>query len=562
MEYTGGQIVLEELKAHGVEVVFGIPGGAIMPFYDVLYDSPIRRILNRHEQGATHAADGYARVTGKPGVVVVTSGPGATNTVTGLANALMDSVPLVVLTGQVPTQAIGSDFFQESDIYGISIPVTKHNWLVKDVRKLAGVMREAFRVATHGRPGPVLVDLPKDVQLAKTEYEPPREGMVARVTPAPSAAVEERQLDEVLASIERCERPVIMAGAGVIKGRASEELARFARRSNIPVICTLLGLGAYPGTDPLSLGMPGMHGTAYANYALTETDLLLNLGARFDDRVTGRLERFAPKARVVHVDIDAAELNKRVRTHIPVCGDVKDVLAKLCEGVKRREYAAWHRQIREWRERYPLKYDRDGSLKPQYVIEQIFEATGGDALVVTGVGQHQMWTAQYYLFNEPGSFVTSGGLGTMGYGFPASLGCKVGQPDKEVVVIDGDGSFMMTLVELGTAAQYQIPVKVAIINNGYLGMVRQWQELFFEKRYSGVEYPVVPDFAKIAEGYSVRGYTVSQVDQVRDTLEQALAEPGPVVLDDRVTTEETVGPLVPAGAGNDEMRLGAEGFEE
>lgn len=558
MELTGSQIVIEELKETGVEIAFGIPGGAIMPFYDEILKSEFPHILARHEQGATHMADGYARVTGKPAAVVTTSGPGATNIVTGLCNARMDSVPIIAITGQVATPMIGTDAFQEADTYGCTIPVTKHNWLVKDPRELQTAVREAVRVATTGRPGPVVIDFPKDVQTMTAEYVPYRthELNSAGITHDDVPEPDLKAIDELLEAIHRAERPVIIAGAGILKAGAAGELKDFARRTRIPVINTLLGLSGFPGTDPLFLGMPGMHGTAYANLALCECDLLINLGGRFDDRVTGKVSDFAPKAIIAHVDIDAAELGKRVHTHIPILGDVRDVLLILNPQVKVKDFSAWLSQIETWKRDHPLRYDRDGSIKPQYVIEQIQEVTGGNAIYVTGVGQHQMWSAQFLRFNEPNSWVTSGGLGTMGFGLPAAIGAKVGRPDKEVWLIDGDGSFSMTLVELATAATYNIPVKVAILNNAYLGMVRQWQELFFEKRYSNVHYPENPDFARIADGYHVRGFDVKDVNRVRETLEQASEIDGPVVINFHVSKEENVWPMVPAGAGNSEMQLG------
>lgn len=564
MKLSGSQIVIEELKANGVEIAFGIPGGAIMPFYDELNKSKFPHILTRHEQGAAHMADGYARVTGKVAAVVTTSGPGATNIITGLCNAKMDSVPLIAITGQVATPTIGTDAFQEADTYGCSIPVTKHNWLIKDPREIQGVVREAVRVATTGRPGPVVIDFPKDIQIAMAEYNPRTPATIAPTadpifhTPEPDTKAIDRLIDE----IGRAERPVILAGSGIVKAGASAELAEFARRSEIPVINTLLGLGGFPGTDPLFLGMPGMHGTAYANLALCECDLLINLGGRFDDRVTGKVSSFATGATIAHVDIDATELGKRVETDIPILANVRDVLIMLNAHVKKKDRKGWLSKIESWKRDYPLQYDWDGSIKPQYVIEQIQDVSGGNGIYVSGVGQHQMWAAQFIRFNEPNSWVSSGGLGTMGFGLPAAIGAKVGRPDKETWLIDGDGSFSMSLVELATAATYNIPVKIAILNNTYLGMVRQWQELFFDKRYSHVHYPTNPDFAKIAEGYGVRGFDIKDVDQVRSTLEQAAEIDGPVVMNFHVNQEENVWPMVPSGAGNDEMQLGPKDAEK
>ena len=555
MELNGSQIIIEELKTHGVEIAFGIPGGAIMPFYDDLFKAEFPHLLTRHEQGAVHMADGYARVSGKVAAVITTSGPGATNLITGLANAHMDSVPLIAITGQVATSMLGTDAFQEADIYGCSIPVTKYNWLIKDVRDVQRVIRDAIKVATTGRPGPVLVDFPKDIQIARTEYTPlgPPDKTLSDEKDVPTA--DPAAIEALLEEIDQSERPVILAGAGVIKAGAAKELTKFAKLAEIPVINTLLGLGGYPGTDRLSLGMPGMHGTAYANFTLCECDLLINFGARFDDRVTGKVSSFCPGARIVHVDIDQAELGKRVPTDIKICGNVLDVLDYLNERVRHRERHKWLNQVETWKREHPLNYERDGSIKPQQVIEDIQEITGGNAIVATGVGQHQMWAAQFYLFNEPRCWVSSGGLGTMGFGLPAAIGAKLGRPDKDVWLVDGDGSFAMTLVELATAARYGIPVKVAVLNNAYLGMVRQWQELFFEKRYSHSNYPANPNFAAIAEGYGVRGFTVKDADQVSSVIKEASKIDGPVVMDFLVNQDENVWPMVPAGTGNDEMQL-------
>ena len=547
--------MIEELKAAGIEMAFGIPGGAIMPFYDELLKADFPHILTRHEQGAAHMADGYARVSGKVAIIVTTSGPGATNLITGLANAQMDSVPLIAITGQVATNMIGTDAFQEADVYGCSIPVTKFNWLIKDVNEIQNVTREAIRVATTGRPGPVLLDFPKDIQITRAEYTPRESAESPLPAPRQYPELDMDGIEKLLEAIERAERPVIIGGAGIIKSGASEELAKFAKATGIPVINTLLGLGGFPGTDELFLGMPGMHGTAYANFALCECDLLINLGARFDDRVTGKVSSFCPKATIAHVDIDDAEIDKRVHTHIPILGNVRDVLITLNERLRPGDYDEWRQTWTDWKANYPLQYDWDGSIKPQYVIDQIQEITEGNGIYVTGVGQHQMWAAQFIRFNEPKTWVTSGGLGTMGFGLPAAIGAKFARPEKDVWLIDGDGSFAMTLVELATAATYNVPVKVAILNNAYLGMVRQWQELFFEKRYSHSHYPENPDFGMIAEGYGVKGINVTDVNEVRNSLETAAEHDGPVVLNFLVNKEENVWPMVPAGAGNDEMQL-------
>ncbi len=552
MEFTGAQVIVEELKAQGVEVVFGIPGGATIPLYDALFDSPIKHVLTRHEQGAAHAADGYARVSGRPGVVITTSGPGATNIVTGLANACMDSVPLVAITGQVPTGLIGNDSFQEADIYGISVPITKYNYLVKNIGRLTSVMREAFHIATTGRPGPVLIDIPRDIQVMKCPYPPQEEWKPMEKASSAEGGIEE-SLSQISEAIRTSERPVIMAGGGVIKSGGAKELKELAIRVNIPVTCTLQGLGAFPGTHPLFLGMPGMHGTRYANKALSEADLILAFGMRFDDRVTGALEKFAPKARVVHVDIDAAEIGKRVRVDVPVVGDVREALLLILKRLRGRKRPRWLKRIEEWKRSYPLNYDREGdSIKPQYVIEQLYEATGGRAIIATGVGQHQMWVAQYHKFDEPHTFVSSGGLGTMGFGFPAALGAQMARPDRTVAVVDGDGSFQMNIQELATVAQYKIPVKVVILNNGFLGMVRQWQQFFYNKRYSQTRFEVDIDFTTIAKGYGIAARRVEREEEVRGALEEALASSGPYLLDFRIAPEENVLPMVPAGAGIDE----------
>ena len=555
MELNGSQIMIEELKAAGIEMAFGIPGGAIMPFYDELLKADFPHILTRHEQGAAHMADGYARVSGKVAIVVTTSGPGATNLITGLANAQMDSVPLIAITGQVATNMIGTDAFQEADVYGCSIPVTKFNWLIKDVNEIQHVTREAIRMATTGRPGPVLLDFPKDIQITKAEYTPRESAEFPLPAPRQYPELDMVGIDKLIEAIERAERPVIIGGAGIIKSGASEELEKFAKAAGIPVINTLLGLGGFPGTSDLFLGMPGMHGTAYANFALCECDLLINLGARFDDRVTGKVSSFCPKATIAHVDIDDAEIDKRVHTHIPILGNVRDVLITLNKRLRPGDYDEWRQTWTDWKANYPLQYDWDGSIKPQYVIDQIQEITEGNGIYVTGVGQHQMWAAQFIRFNEPKTWVTSGGLGTMGFGLPAAIGAKFARPEKDVWLIDGDGSFAMTLVELATAATYNVPVKVAILNNAYLGMVRQWQELFFEKRYSHSHYPENPDFGMIAEGYGVKGINITDVNEVRNSLDTAAEHDGPVVLNFLVNKEENVWPMVPAGAGNDEMQL-------
>lgn len=550
MKMTGAQILLECLEREGVEVIFGYPGGQVIPIFDALYDSKIRNILVRHEQGAAHAAEGYARSTGKVGVCLATSGPGATNLVTGIADAYMDSVPMVAITGQVPTFLIGCDSFQEADITGITLPITKHNYLVKDIKDLPRVIKEAFYIANTGRPGPVLIDLAKDVNLQTAKFEYPE--TVDLPGYKPNYVGNARQVKDAAEAIKKAERPLLYVGGGVVASGAHAELRKLAEKMDIPVTTTLMGLTAFPSEHPLSLGMLGMHGTAYANFAVCEADLLIAVGARFDDRVTGHLESFAPKAKIVHIDIDPAEIGKNVAVDIPIVGDVKNVLEMLLEKLTNRSNPKWRRQIEEWKREYPLKY-QDTGLKPQRVIEEIYRLTKGEAIICTEVGQHQMWTAQYYKFSHPRSLITSGGLGTMGFGFPAAIGAQVGNPDRLVIDIAGDGSFQMNIQELGTAVANNIPVKVIIINNFYLGMVRQWQEFFFNKRYSGTVLEHNPDFVKIAEAYGATGFRIERVEDLAETLVKAFATPGPVVVDCRVEREENVLPMVPANQPIDQM---------
>ncbi|MCD6257409.1 biosynthetic-type acetolactate synthase large subunit [Candidatus Aerophobetes bacterium] len=549
---TGAEIVVEALIKEGIKVIFGYPGGAVIPIYDVLYDTPqIRHILTRHEQAAAHAADGYARATGKVGVCLATSGPGATNLVTGLATAYMDSVPLVAFTGQVPTSMIGNDSFQEANITGITYSITKHNYLVKDIDELPRILKEAFYIASTGRPGPVLVDLPKDIQNSKTDAVYPKEISIRSYRPHYEG--NPKQIKLAANIIDKSESPVIYAGGGIISSGASKELYEFAHHNNIPVTTTLMGLGAFPEDDPLSLKMLGMHGTRYANYAITEADLIIAVGARFDDRVTGDVSEFAPRAKIIHIDIDPTAISKSVRVDIPIVGDAKEILPRINALTKGKKREAWHRKIARWKEKYPLKYNNDGKLKPQFVVEKIYELTKGKAIIATEVGQNQMWAAQFYRYTRPRSFISSGGLGTMGYGFPASIGAQLGRPDEVVFDIAGDGSFQMNIQELATVARYNIPVKVAILNNGYLGMVRQWQELFYNRRYSQVELSGSPDFVSIARSYGVKGIRVEKCEQVEPALKEALSTPGPVVIDFRVEPEENVYPMVPAGAALTEM---------
>ncbi|MFH1650920.1 MAG: biosynthetic-type acetolactate synthase large subunit [Chloroflexota bacterium] len=552
MKKTGAQIVCESLLEEGVEVIFGFPGGYVLPLYDILPQYPnLRHILVRHEQGAAHAADGYARATGKVGVCLATSGPGATNLVTGITNAYMDSIPMVAMTGQVPRNMIGKDAFQETDITGITLPVTKHNYLAMDTGSLAKTFKEAFYIARTGRPGPVLIDLPRDVLQDSAEFNYPTQvdlpGYRATVKGHPT------QINKAAKMINEAVRPLIIAGAGVMASGATEELKQFAETAQIPVITTLLGIGSFPEGHVLSYGMAGMHGMGYANHALGGTDLLIAIGMRFDDRVTGKLSTFATQAHVIHIDIDPAEIGKNVRVDVPIVGDAKKVLQSLCKLVEPAERGDWIKQLEEWRKRHPGHEIREHEgLLPQYVVRQIYEVTEGNAIVATGVGQNQMWAAQHYLFNHPNSLISSGGLGTMGFGLPAAMGAKVGRPDRTVWCIDGDGSLQMTLQELGTIVQDNIAVKIAILNNGYLGMVRQWQELFYGRRYIATPLSC-PDFVKVAEAYCMPGLRVTRKEEVTGALQQAMAHDGPFLIDFMIEPEENVYPMVPPGASNVEF---------
>ncbi|OGL41945.1 MAG: acetolactate synthase, large subunit, biosynthetic type [Candidatus Schekmanbacteria bacterium RIFCSPHIGHO2_02_FULL_38_11] len=547
MKRKGSQVIIDTLLKQGVDTVFGYPGGQNIPIYDALYGvKDITHILTRHEQGAIHAADGYARATGKVGVVFATSGPGATNLVTGLANANMDSVPLVAVTGQVPTSMIGNDSFQEADIYGISVPITKYNYLVKDVTKLERVLVEAFHIAKSGRTGPVLVDVPRDIQTSEVVSDKSLELRLPSYQP--SIKGHAKQIIEATKAIESAEKPVIYAGGGVLSSGASEELFSLAETGSIPVAMTLMGLGSFPGTHSLSLGMLGMHGTKYANIAVAEADVLIAIGTRFSDRVTGKPEHFAVNAKIIHIDIDPAEIGKIKKCHIPIVGNCKMVLKVILEKLKPNKREKWVAKLNELKKEFPMAYsDSDKVIKPQYIIEQIYEATKGNAIITTDVGQHQMWTAQYYKFENPRTLITSGGLGTMGFGFPAAIGAKIGCPKKTVVNITGDGSFQMTIQEIATAVQYKIPIKVAILNNGYLGMVRQWQELFYGGRYSETDLGVSPDFVKIAEGYRAKGILVQRKEDVKSAIAKALEMEEPVIMDFRVDREENVMPMIPPG---------------
>jgi acetolactate synthase-1/2/3 large subunit len=561
---TGAQIVVESLLAEGVDTVFGYPGGAILPTYDALILNPaLRHILVRHEQGAAHMAEGYARVSGKPGVVIVTSGPGATNTVTGIADAYMDSTPLVVLAGQVPTSMIGNDAFQEADLTGITRPCTKHNYLVRDVNDLTRIIKEAFYIAGSGRPGPVVIDLPKDVQNAQALFKYPDKVEIRGYKPTIKG--NDRQIEKALEAIEASEKPLFYVGGGVQWSDASGPLTELVRGLKIPLTTTLMALGVFPSNDPLCLGMLGMHGGYWTNMAVQNCDTLIAIGARFDDRVTGRLSDFAPCAKtIIHVDIDPSSISKNIKVHIPIVGDIKEVVHEMLKKVKSQEslaprqqlWTAWHKQIMEWKAEKPLPYDKgdpESLSKPRAIIEEIYNLTKGEAVVVTDVGQHQMWTAQMMPFHHPRSWLTSGGLGTMGYGLPAGIGAYFAAPDRPVVVINGDGGIQMNIQELATAVQYQVPVKVIIMNNYYLGMVRQWQEKFYEGRYSHSYMDAMPNFVKLAEAYGAAGFRVEKGKDLAPTLKAAFATPGPVLVDVVIPQSEGVFPMVPAGSAMHEM---------
>ncbi len=562
---TGAEIFLECLVREDVQHIFGYPGGAVINIYDALPNYDIEHILVRHEQAAVHAADGYARSSGKVGVALVTSGPGATNTVTGIATAYMDSVPLVVFTGQVPTKLIGNDAFQEADIVGITRPCTKHNYLVKNVKDLPKIIREAFYIANSGRKGPVLVDLPKDVLVSKLKnFEYPDRIIIESYKPTYSCNM--KQIKRVLNAICQAKRPVLYIGGGVILSDASQELYKFAKKLTIPVTTTLMALGAFPGTDELFLGMLGMHGTYRANMAVTECDLLIAIGARFDDRVTGKIEEFAPDAKIIHIDIDPTSISKNVVVDIPVVGDAKDALIKLnnlledlpAEEIEnyRNKLKKWHEKIDNWKKKHKLSYDKSSkTIKPQFVVETIYNLTKGDAIITTEVGQNQMWAAQFYKFIKPRTFLTSGGLGTMGYGFPAAIGAQVANPDKLVIDIAGDGSIQMNIQEMATVVQYNLPVKIVILNNSYLGMVRQWQQLFFNRNYSQTKMVTQPDFVKLADAYGAKGYMIDKKEDVEPILKEAFEIPKPVIIDIKVEPEENVYPMVPAGEPINKMLL-------
>ncbi|MFC1875990.1 biosynthetic-type acetolactate synthase large subunit [Thermodesulfobacteriota bacterium] len=560
MELTGAQVLIKVFEEEKVDTIFGFPGGMVIDIYDKLEDTSIKHVLVRHEQGAVHAADGYARASSKVGVCLVTSGPGATNTVTGIASAHMDSIPLVVITGQVPTHLIGNDAFQEVDIVGITRSCTKHNFLVKDVKDLARVVKEAFYLARSGRPGPVLIDIPKDVSNTKTRYEPGQQVKIKSYNPTYKPNM--KQLRKVVNLIASSERPVIFAGGGIILSGAAKELTTFARTMQIPVTGSLMGLGSFPGSDSLWLGMIGMHGTYRANMSTSFCDLLIGIGVRFDDRVTGKTDAFASQAKIVHVDIDPTSIRKNVPVTIPIVGDCHNTLESLNALIKPLDKAGlkdkrkpWMDQIQTWKEKNTLAYKQTDIIKPQYVVEKLFELTRGEAIITTEVGQNQMWAAQYYHFDKPNHFITSGGLGCMGFGFPAAIGAQIARPDKTVVDIAGDGSIQMNIQEMATALQYQLPVKIVILNNGYLGMVRQWQELFYDKRYASTCMNCGPDFVKLAEAYGALGLRATKPEEVIPVLEKGLSSPRTVIMDFVVAKEECVYPMVPAGAPITEMLL-------
>ena len=560
MKLSGAQILMAVLKEEGVDAIFGFPGGATIDIHDHLEKTDIRHYLVRHEQGAVHAADGYARVSGKVGVCLVTSGPGATNAVTGVATAYMDSIPLVIVTGQVPTHLIGNDAFQEVDIVGITRPCTKHNYLVPSVEELPRILKEAFHIARSGRPGPVLVDIPKNVQQATTDFAADQKVTLKSYNPtyAPNA----KQLEKVVELIKTAQRPVIFAGGGVILSKSAEQLRQLAHSARIPVTMSLMGLGGFPGSDPLSLGMLGMHGTYRANMSTGACDLLIGIGVRFDDRVTGKTDCFAAQAQIVHIDIDPTSIRKNVPVSVPVVGDCKRSLEALNRRLAKEDLSRitatrgpWLDQIEQWKNDYKLAYVQEEVIKPQFVVEKLYELTRGEAIITTEVGQNQMWAAQFYHFDHPGRFVTSGGLGTMGFGLPAAIGAQGAFPAALVIDVAGDGSIQMNIQEMATAMQFNLPVKVVILNNGYLGMVRQWQELFYDKCYAGTCMDHAPDFVKLAEAFGAVGLRATQPGQVVDVLKQGLETPGPVIMDFKVAREECVYPMVPAGAPITEMLL-------
>ncbi|WP_121258089.1 biosynthetic-type acetolactate synthase large subunit [Solirubrobacter pauli] len=550
--------IMECLKAEGVDVVFGYPGGANLPTYDAFVDAGIRHVLVRHEAGGGHAAEGYAKASGKVGVVFATSGPGATNIVTPLTDAMMDSVPLVAFTGQVRTELLGTDGFQEADTFGITMPIVKHSFVIQHPAEIPRVVHEAFHIARTGRPGPVLIDIPQDLSRAEIDYQPVEDVHLPGYQPTLDG--NSKQIRLAAKALANARRPVLYAGGGAISAGAAEELVELARSGNFPVTCTLMGLGVFPAPDQQWLGMLGMHGTRTANYAMDEADLIVAIGARFDDRITGKLSEFAPRAKFIHIDIDPAEISKNVPAHIPIVGDAKRILARLVGEYRALEpdaarLAGWWERIDHWRAQHPLKYEdsADSEIKPQYLVESLYQATGGDCILSSDVGQHQMWAAQYFHFNQPRRWINSGGLGTMGFGLPAAIGAAIAVPDVPSVLLTGDGSFQMNIQELATARQFDVPVKCVIMNNGYLGMVRQWQELFWDRRYSNVDMGSFPDWVKLAEAYGATGVQLTEKGTLVEDLKAALATPGPVVVDVKVTREANVYPMIAPGAAAREM---------
>jgi acetolactate synthase-1/2/3 large subunit len=547
-DMKGSKILLESLKKEGVDTVFGYPGGVVLPLFDEIYsEKGINLYLVRHEQGAAHMADGYARSSGKVGVCLATSGPGATNLVTGIATAYMDSIPMVALTGQVATNLIGNDAFQEADITGITRPIVKHNYIIKDVQHLAQTIKNAFYIARTGRPGPVVIDLPKDIFTNETDFVYPAKPNLRGYKPA--CEIDKPAIKKAVEMINRSNRPLLYVGGGVELSDASEELMEFVKKTGIPFTTTLMAMDVAPYDHPLNLNMLGMHGTKYANYAVQQCDLLIAVGARFDDRVTGNIKEFAPHAKIIHIDIDPSSVSKIIKVDMPVLGDAKQVLKEMTAEVKKVDRKKWDEQVEEWKKKFPLIYKKEGkTIKPQYVIEKISELTRGNCIITTEVGQNQMWAAQFFRFKKPRTFITSGGLGTMGYGFPAAIGAQVANPDKLVIDIAGDGSIQMNIQEMATAVRYKLPVKIAILNNGYLGMVRQWQELFYGRRYSHTHIEHSVDFVKLAEAYGAKGIRVEKKADVEKALKEAFAHKGPVMIDFRVDQEENVYPMVPTGA--------------
>lgn len=566
MKMNGARILLESLKREGVDLVFGYPGGTVINIYDELMNvREVRHILPRHEQGGTHAADGYARATGRVGVAIATSGPGATNTITGIATAYMDSIPMVIITGQVPTPLIGNDAFQEVDIIGITRPITKHSFLIRHAKDIPSIVRKAFHIASTGRPGPVLIDFPKDVQISQAEFVWPESIDIRGYKPTTEGHV--RQIEKATEMLLTARRPVMYVGGGVILANAAEELTTLARTLQFPVTTTLMGLGSFPESDPLALKMLGMHGAYAANMAMTHSDLILAVGARFDDRVTGKIATFAPHAKIVHIDVDPTSIRKNVRVDLPIVGDVKDVLVKMLEVLKGQDdkltaqktaMEAWHEDIAGWKEKHPISYKSSTTtIKPQYVIQKLRELSEDDAIMATDVGQHQMWAAQFFEFNQPRTLLTSGGLGTMGFGIPSAMGAQAAFPKRQVICVCGDGGVQMNMQELATMVQHRLPVKIVILNNNFLGMVRQWQELFFDKRYSQTCLELPMDFAKIAEAYGAKGLKADKPADVEQVIKEAFAHNGPVVMEFKIAREEKVLPMVPAGASLNEMVLNA-----